>query len=196
MTKTKAKAQRRNLLDWLEEGVKPKIETEPGPQRTLLLKRECKRRSDVCDMATQAMKNLTLIMKQLVKVSEHPGQDYAKIFRDEPVFSDMLLACSKGYEIGFTSRVGDEELQDVLIEAGMGYHSKRDLANKSTHDELLKQLMRKPRGRELLKTVWAKREAAREKPIELILRQSAITVARSKQLLDMWYELHPEESSQ
>ena len=210
MTKTKPKAKRRNLSDWLEEGVKTRVETKPGPQRTLLLKRECKRRSDACKAAKGAMEYLTLVMNKLEKVSEHAERDYAKIFQDETPYFDMVEACYKGYVTGVKELVGTDELQDALIAAGMGHYGKRKLADPPTRRRLLDALVRE-KGLSFLRAVWTRRDAVRSEPIDVYIQRSKIergrrevedkartaqmnkTIELNKELLDMWRKMRSEE---
>ena len=159
------------LKNWLLNGPTPKYAPKAGPERDHWLQHERKMRYLARKRAQQAMEELTLIMRRLQE------KDYAKIFQDEPTYFPMLEACNKGYETGLISRVGDDELQDALIAAGMGYYGKRKLADLPTRRRLLDALIRK-KGLPFLRAVWTHREAATSEPIDVYIQRSKIERGR------------------
>jgi len=195
------------LKNWLLNRSTPEDAPKAGPERDDWLQIQRKMRYLARERAQQAMEDLTLIMGRL------PERDYAKIFQDEAPYFNMLEACNKGYETGVKAQVGDDELQDALIAAGMGHYGKRKLADPPTRRRLLDALVR-AKGLSFLRAVWARKEAVRSEPIAVYIQRSKIERGRlevkdkarsaevnkaielNKELLDMWSRMRSEERSE
>jgi hypothetical protein len=195
------------LKNWLLNGPTPGHAPKAGPKRTDWLQIERKMRYLARQRAKKAIEELTLIMGRL------PEQDYAKIFQDETTYFNMLEACNKGYVTGVKAQVGDDELQDALIVAGMGHYGKRKLADPPTRHRLLDALIRE-KGLSSLTVMWTRKEAIRSEPIAVYIQRSKIERGRSevenkarsvegkkivelnKRLLDMWCRMRSEERAE
>jgi hypothetical protein len=108
--------------------------------------RECKMLFDIRERAVEIMKDLTFILENLPNVSEYPENDYAKIFRDEKLYINMIKASRSAFNESFKSRSKffSPEHRDALMlacaRADIDVSGERKLADRHFRAEIWDQL--------------------------------------------------------
>lgn len=130
--------------------------------------------------AQQAMEELTLVMTRLPE--QYAKRDFARIFGDGETYWAMVEACSKAYDIGIVWSMSDELLQHAFMAAGLGYHSKRELTERSIRDKLTEQLL-SGKGQPFFLDCVKERGRETRQLVE-------ITIEKNKRLLGLMRQLH------
>jgi len=152
-------------------------------------------RSEYRAIAQRAIKDLTLIMVRLRKVSDHPERDYAMIFGDGTQYVDMVDACSRAYDISLQGRLrlwtkeNIDILRDALSRAGLGYLRRGQLVTLEARQEAIEKLKRKEVEDGILyfKELIDSRSRVADQPTEAVIE-------RSRELLAIWQQIKKEET--
>jgi hypothetical protein len=128
------------------------LESTPKDRKKQTPNAQAKLRHDIRKRAMQCIEDLILILEKMNNVSSKPERDFAKIFRDDTQYFELLKTLDWAWRESYnkTVKLADPEnfriLYQAATEAGLGVYSEKMRYDRNHRLDIRRRLQRKSKA--------------------------------------------------